>query len=229
MSKLSRLSQTFDIKSFQIHENVDRPQLQAYQHAYDNFGHEVDWMAFIDGDEFLFPTKTYSLKESLEKYHYERLSALGVYWVCFGSSGHMTEPSGLITDNFKMRSRFDFDPNKHIKSMVMGRQKIQVANNAHYFNTMSGTFDEQLRPVTGGYMKEYEPSYDVLRINHYPCQSYEYFKKTKQTSGMADVAGGGEATRPDSWWEMYDRNDVLDDSMDKYSSDLKRILGQLQT
>lgn len=226
MSKLLRLSQSFDIKSFQISESLDRPQLQAYQHAYDNFGHEVDWMAFIDGDEFLFPTKTYSMKESLEKFHYERLSALGIYWVCFGSSGHKTEPLGLIVDNFKMRARFDFDPNKHIKSIVLGRQKIQVSSNAHYFNTIYGTFDEQLRPVTGGNMREYEPSYDVFRINHYACQSYEYFKKTKQTSGMPDVAGCG-TIRSDSWWETYDRNDVLDDSMEKYSSDLRRIVKQL--
>lgn len=227
ISRISRLSQSLDIKSFQIHENTDQPQLRAYQHAYDSFGHEVDWMAFIDGDEFLFPTQTYSMKESLEKYQYERMSALGIYWVCFGSAGHIAEPSGLIVDNFKMRSNFDFDPNKHVKSMVVGRQKIQVTNNAHYFNTMFGTYDEQMRPVTGGLMLDVTPTHDVFRINHYLCQSHDYFKSTKQASGKADVSGGSGAVRPDGWWELHDKNDVLDDSVDKYSNDLKRIVSQL--
>jgi hypothetical protein len=181
-------------------------------------------MAFVDGDEFLFPAQNHTITDALERYNYEKLSALGVYWVCFGSNGHISEPNGLITENFKRRSNFDFAPNKHIKSIIRGRQIIKVTNNAHYFTTMFGTFDEQLRPVTQGYMSQYNPSYDVFRINHYVCQSYEYFKSTKQISGKADVAGGAGSFRSDDWWTEHDRNDETDDSMAKYQESLKELM-----
>ena len=50
------LKKIFDIECFTIPDETLRPQLTSYQHAYNEYGHTVDWMAFIDGDEFLFPT-----------------------------------------------------------------------------------------------------------------------------------------------------------------------------
>jgi hypothetical protein len=51
---LLRLQRTFDLQVFTLSADLERPQLGAYQHAYERFGAEVDWMAFIDGDEFLY-------------------------------------------------------------------------------------------------------------------------------------------------------------------------------
>jgi hypothetical protein len=73
-------------------------------------------------------------------------------------------------------------------------------------------------------MSQYNPSYDVFRINHYVCQSYEYFKSTKQISGKADVAGGAGSFRSDDWWTEHDRNDETDDSMAKYQESLKELM-----
>jgi len=53
------------------------------------------------------------------------------------------------------------------------------------------------------------PTYDFLRINHYVCQSLEYFKTFKQHSGMADA--GAQAVRSDELWHRDNVNDVYDD------------------
>ena len=73
-------------------------------------------------------------------------------------------------------------------------------------------------------MPEVEPSYKMLRINHYVCQSLEYFKKFKQNSGAADA--GALAVRPDEWWVRHDRNEVQDDTITKFRPQLIELMGR---
>jgi hypothetical protein len=114
------LQKRLNIKAFVISRDAVRPQLMAYQYAYANFGDEVDWMAFIDGDEFLFPTRSRDLVKCLDELDNGLISAYGVYWSCFGSSRFLIEPPGLITEKYRHRAQHDFDPNSHLKSIVRG-------------------------------------------------------------------------------------------------------------
>ena len=226
---LRRLQRRFDLQAFVLGDETDRPQLHAYQHAYARFGHEVDWMAFIDADEFLFPTAGDDIAPVLDAYRKADLSALGVYWLCFGSSGHLTEPPGLITENYLRRAPDDFPPNHHVKSIVRGGlgEALRVSPSSHVFNTPRGTFDELHRPVTAGYMPQLTPSHRHLRINHYVCQSYAFFKNFKQRSGAPDA--GRDMVRPDSWWEGHDRNDLIDPGIGRFIPALKDRLAELRS
>jgi hypothetical protein len=185
--------------------NDDHPQILAYQHAWANFGQAVDWMAFIDGDEFLFPTQKESIQEALAAFNDLPISALGVYWKCYGSNGHIAEPPGLLMENYPRHSRADFAANQHIKSIVRGGAKVNPVR-SHLFDTELGTFDEHMRPITSGHMANYQPTYDALRINHYVVQSQQYFREIKQGIGAADLLLGG-GYRPDAWFENHDRNE----------------------
>lgn len=218
------LQKLFDIECFTIPDDTPRPQFASYQHAYNTFGHTSDWMAFIDGDEFLFPTNDDSLEKVLNQFQYQPISALGVWWSCFGSNAHIKEPDGLVIDNYQRRASFDFEANRHIKSIVRGHQgsHFSVNQNAHIFNTIYGTYDENLRQITSGFMPDLEPTYSKLRINHYVCQSYEYFKQFKQHSGAADA--GPLAVRSDEWWTKHDRNDVLDNAILQFRPQLLEVL-----
>ena len=223
---LLKLSQKLDIKVVQIADSMDRVQLIAYQHAIQNYLPEVDWMAFFDGDEFLFPTNCDSLPEALAHYEAQPISAVGVYNVTFGSNGHMTEPTGLITENYRRcNSSADFLANRKIKSIVKGRQDISITTCSHIFNTAQGTFDEQGRPVSWGFAKDYIPTYNQFRMNHYICQSYEYFKSFKSTSGHADAGAG--AVRSEEWWTNFDQNVEFDTSLERFSDRLKETLAWL--
>jgi hypothetical protein len=181
-----KLQSHFDIRHFVLDEKTSQPQYFAYNHSYQNFCHEVDWMAFIDGDEFLFPTNSDSLKDLLEKFFYMRTSALAVYWATFGSSGHLHEPDGLIIENFRYRGKNEMPANRHVKSIVKGRQGelVKCIKDPHVFNTPYGTVDEKLRPITGG-LTNHIPTYEFVRINHYATQSREFYLNFKKRGGFA--------------------------------------------
>ncbi|QJY34540.1 methyltransferase domain-containing protein [Diaphorobacter sp. JS3050] len=203
---LLELSKKYPIQVFSL-EQDDLPQIMAYQHAWTNFGAQVDWMAFIDGDEFLFPTQAQSIQEALAAYEHCDLSALGVFWKCYGSNGHLTDPDGLILETHPKHSRNDFLPNRHIKSIVRGGEDINP-NKSHLFETKRGTFDENMRPITHGWMRDLAPTYNTLRINHYVVQSKQFYFDKKQSMGGADMIAG--FVRPDSYFDEYDRNEDSD-------------------
>ena len=205
---ISDLNKTFDIKSLDVSNTSENPQIKVYKHAYEEYNHEIDWMAFIDGDEFLFSPKSTQIQSILEKYSYERLSALGVHWACYGSSNHIEEPKGLIIQNFNYRAELQDHKNKHVKSLVIGRQGTTVnAHNPHYFQTQYGTFDENLRPLKAG-ISEYEATHSYLRINHYVTQSYNYYFEKKAKYARPD---NGEM-RNNKFWEEHNQNDIQDKS-----------------
>jgi hypothetical protein len=217
---LNNLKGKIDIQIFQVGSEIKTPQLKCYRECYKKFGDEIDWMAFIDGDEFLFPTSTDTMEKVLEEYSDKNISALGVYWSCFGSNGYIEEPSGLIIENYRYRAEDGYKNNRHIKSIVQGREGESVRPfDPHYFKTPHGTFDENLKLITAG-LTGYEPTYDKLRVNHYVTQSRSFFLNFKSKVEAPD----GTPRRNESFWQEHDKNDVLDNSMQKFIKPLKDIL-----
>jgi hypothetical protein len=73
-------------------------QALAYAHALTNFGSKFRWMAFLDVDEFLFPTEQETLADAFQEFLH--LPSLSIPWTNFGPSGHLTKPSGLVIENY---------------------------------------------------------------------------------------------------------------------------------
>lgn len=220
---LQELQKKIDIKIFTVDPDAENPQLKCYEDAYKKFGNEVDWMAIIDGDEFLFPTQADSMEAALGEFSDKKLSALGVYWSCFGSSGYIEEPKGLIIENYKMRAEDGYENNRHIKTILRGGQgeSVQVCD-PHFFETPLGTFDENLRLITKGWT-DYEPTYKKFRINHYVVQSRSFFLNFKSKVQPPD----GAVMRDEAFWEEHDKNDVIDNSMDRFIGPLKNLLNSI--
>jgi hypothetical protein len=223
---LNLLSNQINIKLFAVSDTTYRsPQQDFYQFTLDRYRHEVDWMAFIDQDEFIFPTKAETLQAALQHFTYKNFSALGVYWKCFGSGGHIEEPKGFILENFKYRAPDDFLPNRHVKSVVhtaMDHGAIRVSC-VHRFDTSLGTFDELGRFITGGF-SDLEPSYEHLRINHYVCQSREHFLSVKRPQGDGNRNSVKEEDlRSEGWWEHHNRNDIKCEAIDRFIPKLKKL------
>lgn len=78
-------------------------QVLSYAHAAGNFGSEFRWMAFVDVDEFLVPTASDSLVQSLEPLG--DIPNVSLPWHMFGFSGHETAPDGGVLANYLMRVR----------------------------------------------------------------------------------------------------------------------------
>lgn len=221
--KIIKLKKYYEIDAFIVPDDIQTPQLSAYQWAYQNFNHEFDWCAFLDGDEFLFNSENMNIKNIIFEYDYMNLSALGIYWRCFGSSGHIEEPDGFIIQNYTYRATDDFLPNAHIKSIVRGRQgkHMSITNNAHFFSTISGTYDTDLRLITGGFTGNV-PTYKKLLIHHYVVQSYNYYLSFKKHSGAADSSP--QYIRQLEWWNSHDRNEIYDPTLVSVGDRLKKMI-----
>ena len=65
------------------------------------YGHRHRWMAFIDSDEFfVIRDGTANLPTLLQDY--VKYGGLGVFWVVFGSSGHIKRPAhGLMGSYYR--------------------------------------------------------------------------------------------------------------------------------
>jgi hypothetical protein len=180
-------------------------QLPVYQHALDTFGHEFDWMAFIDSDEFLVPARHGSLPAYLHAM--DRHAAIGANWVCYGSSGHDAMPDGLVIENFQWRAPLPFSANRHVKSLVRP-SAVRGVQNAH---VMALHPTHQYVDVLGHPAhwrkagKMLTPmGQDVFRVNHYFTRSKAHFQ-IKLARGNANKA----PTRVNNFAE-YDRNDEHD-------------------
>lgn len=73
-------------------------QVPAYNSCIQQFRNEARWLAFIDIDEFLFSPRSLDLRPVLR--NYADLSAIFIYWVLFGSSGHDRRPAGPVVETY---------------------------------------------------------------------------------------------------------------------------------
>lgn len=213
---LDRLSEYYDIDRADCTGYNTYPAVQ--QAIMDGPRNDVDWLIWADGDEFHLPLLAPTIRDTLVQYNDIPCSALGVYWVNFGSNGHQTEPD-LVTRGFTKRSNFTETVNYHMKPIIKGRHAGQVTvTNPHVYTTEFGTIDltgKAIPPHCGLNRQENGcpgiPCHGIMRINHYQCRSWQYFRDVKQRRGPGDrppEAAGG--TIGDAWWDMNDYNDVED-------------------
>lgn len=174
-----------DITDWPIHPpptlSVNNPQLLAYADFIKKMNHANIWAAFIDVDEFLF-SPTSSLPEFFGNVN--NPVAIGVNWVCYGSSGkEHYEPTPVI-ERFTMRPSSNIWVNTHIKSVIRMDQNVQVGGDPHFFHTEYGTYNEDFERITGPWSPH---SSSILRINHYKSKSKDEWE-LRQKNGKADNA-----------------------------------------
>ncbi|WP_177202224.1 glycosyltransferase family 2 protein [Methylobacterium sp. ap11] len=184
-----------------------------------NYGEKYRWMAFIDADEFLYPSAGGDVRAALSQY--EDVAGVGIYWQIYGSSGHNTKPEGLTIDNFTKRARPDYYLHRHVKSIVNPAKVIQPLG-SHIFK-LDGIFvDEQHRLLHDGpphgYYDEMSPSHSILRINHYHVRSREQYDRKRKRGyfGVDDSKLQASDERFEHMWQAHDMNDEYDDSAKYY-------------
>jgi hypothetical protein len=195
---------------------VQLMQLRGYQHALTTYGQLYLWMAFIDVDEFLFPTSDCSLPEVLSRY--EALPSVVVPWTMFGTSGHKTRPSALVMEAYTMRA-----PKLSKPKSIVQPTEVRGVSNAHLLD-----FDEG-RMV--GYNERGElvgkrgPFYsDVLRLNHYYTRSEEELVR-KRARSITNWLGDG--TKVDWHVSQIESAPQRDLSITRFTAEVTAALRQL--
>ena len=108
-------------------------QNAAYTDFYKQYGHEYDWVAFIDLDEFITfsdDSGIQTMDDFLGRFD-SRVDIIHLNWMCFGDNGivdlrndysvlnRFTEPL-----DYDKQVQYDFPENNHVKSIMRGGMDI---------------------------------------------------------------------------------------------------------
>jgi hypothetical protein len=193
-------------------------QMAAYDCCLKEYEGKSKWIAFIDVDEFLIPKKHNDVRMILSDY--EDYGGLGVHWVEFGSSGHLTRPLGGQMRNYVHRFPLEHPKNMHIKSIVQpGR--IKSACDPHKFIYHEPWFcvDENRFPLA-----ESQGPFTArdIQLNHYYYRSQEDYCQ-KLDRGRADRADEEGRRRHEAFFPQLTRAATLDTWAVKHADDIDTL------
>lgn len=155
-------------------------QRSAYRDCLTLFGHECQWMAFIDTDEFLFCPQGEQLDVFLSDY--TEFGGVVVNWLMFGTSNVKKIPNNkLMIELLVQCARSPHCRDHYVKSIVQPKYALRPSS-PHNFTYIKSKFavSEDKKEVKGIYSKNI--SLDRIRINHYWTRDEKYFKEFKLPS-----------------------------------------------
>lgn len=151
-------------------------QAMAWAHAIGHAGPNAQWLAFFDIDEYLYAPGAETVAEVLREY--EDLPALVVYWLMFGTSGHVAPVSGLVIEEFTQRAPVPTAPLKdptlaNYKSVVQPHRIVGVRGSHNFITDVDecNGYDEARRQIWRKNPRRV--TVDRLRINHYYTKSLQ--------------------------------------------------------
>ena len=167
-------------------------QLGAYNHALRFFGPSVDWLAFVDVDEFIVPVKDDDIPSILARY--PEAADLRMPRAEFGFSSHREQPAGLVIEAYTDIANTDGrDPAKgpRVKTALqpsgISSVDIHSATVADRLPSRSdgSSVDAPRETVMPTELME------VVQVNHYYTRSWQEFE-AKRFRGSA----AGRLPRP---------------------------------
>ena len=198
-------------------------QYAAYNDAVKRFKFQSRYMAFIDCDEFIYPKTNRSIVEVVDEIlsRVPNAAGLGINWQIFGSNGQeKADYTRGVLERFTRRAPYNWvvplkennlpGGNAHVKTIANPRRIIFVGS------PHCPSFFEKFYPVNEDGVIFYRHfnnpvTAQKIAVNHYYTKSREEFN-LKQSRGRADF----NVKYKNDWFDMYDRNEELDDGILKY-------------
>lgn len=206
---------------YQFIKGVGR-QLDAYNDAINRHKEECRYMAFIDLDEYIMPEIPFEpigniVKRVLSLHN--KAAGVALNWCLYGNSGHKLRPKGLITECYIDRAKESNSMNHMIKTLCNPRM-VHNYISPHYPQYRLGAISVD---STGKYRSKgwfcRNLTFTNIRLNHYYCKSEEDYK-IKTSRGLGDRAGSYDLSK----YNKMNFNEVHDENMLVYKSDLERVL-----
>ena len=194
-------------------------QVEAYNHCINHTKQLTEWLAIIDGDEFILPKNHDNLVDFLK--NYKDYKAIGINWMNFGSNHHEKKQPGLLMKNYTL---CEASQNKHVKTICKPLH-VEKVNNPHFvvLHGGNGYVDAKKRPITEKFFNE-KHTIDMIQINHYWGKSYQEMND-KVERGRATM--NSKRTMPPNYHKLYnDREETL--IIEKYHDKLKYLTGALK-
>jgi len=166
-------------------------QKDMYNHFFFPKLHETKWLAMLDLDEYLWSPMSIDIKVPLKQC--EHIGQIQVKNNIFGSNGYIQQPISIV-QAFTKRSKYVNEGG--VKYIINTSFKFKELTIHHAF--FIDKKDEENHFIILG------PPY--FSLNHYSCQSREYWDNIKCTRGDGDHW----RVRTPADFELVDLNDVED-------------------
>lgn len=206
-----------------LETRTDRPMSPAADtHCMNTYGHECEWIACIDADEFLFSPDGRQLPDVLQEF--KQHPAVVAAWVYYGSAGHRKRPDGLIIESFNCSAG---EVDVTVKSIVQPSKLLKYGNSHFwYYRSYKQAVDENHRSTLGPGLSN--PTANKLRINHYFCKSLEDYMLKVDPTYAVDKIGSVLPNRTAEKVEMQmnSHNEVEDLIMQPFIARTKEILAE---
>lgn len=196
-------------------------QTPVYNEAIRRFKFHCRYMAFIDGDEFIYPKTNRNIAEVVDEIlsHNPKAASLAINWHCFGSNGQeKADYSRGVLERFTRRA-----PNNWILSKNPGNSHVKTIANPRVANFMFGPhnacFFEGMYAINelGNIVSNSSTNFvtaEKIIINHYHCKTWEEYRKK---TARGDAYFKDKVTKYDrTFFDMRDRNDEFDDGILRY-------------
>jgi hypothetical protein len=192
-------------------------QLQHYNNYFMPYKNDSNWVLVVDLDEYVYARLDYKKISNYLQTLAPDIGQVQISWKMFGSNNHIQQPSSIIK-SFTTRLYY-----RH--PMVKSIYKCEFLNcidELHCSNISNGQIiisdgtiinkeksSKLLHPEYFN-IRIYDFSKEVLHLNHYPIQSYEWFKNVKATRGDA-YDPNAEYIRDDNYFLTYDKDTTFAD------------------
>jgi hypothetical protein len=204
------------------------PQIPAYKHIISEYADKISYIGFIDCDEFITPESIgINVIDWLESlYQKGEVSAIGLNWSIYGSSGKTRREDKLVIERFSNHAPKTTGVNKHIKSFVRA-DRFDGFFSPHSVKVSKGTFINAREEIADldeakGYSLTKSVCWERVRVNHYVIKSWGEFKEKKQARGRATTS----SKRDDSFFANHDLNDCSSRSMWPY---IQLVEGEIES
>lgn len=178
-----------------ITEGDVKPQLPAYRKLLSMLPEPTDWVAFLDADEYIWPTSNISIGDFLRSIP-EKTGAIAMNWAVYGSSEHYNYTPEPSTIRFTWHADKTRNANLNFKTLARPNAIIDFTcpHNAilkegyHHIHTDSTPKTSLLpadRPEEYKHCQSQSLCWEFFRINHYIIRSWSEFIQKKAQRGRA--------------------------------------------
>jgi hypothetical protein len=214
---LRQLAPRYNITHYRLSRQP--AQKLAYLHFFEAHRFEAEWVALIDGDEYLVPEGD-SLLPYLDRA--PSCAAIAINWRVFGTAGHATRPDDLCISAFTKRGADDHAAHVLIKCIVRPH-RVMRWRSPHEQLVLGHYEDGNGERVVPFASRVAPPRYGGLAVHHYALKSRaQAEQKLKRGRPVAN-------TRPDkfrdqSYITWYDANEVEDRSAARFAEAVRGML-----
>lgn len=174
----------------------EKPQIRAYRELLRAFRNEVEWMAFIDIDEYIWPTGRESRISNFLNSLPPQVGAIALNWATFGSSSQLRYQDLPTPERFTWHAQLGNPVNHNIKTVSRTACTLDFTcphnavidpawSHVHTDLTAKAPFGPNGRADSLLHCLSESVSWSGFRLNHYVIRSWEEYLSKKSRRGRA--------------------------------------------